>query len=303
MKYPKPEHVINVVYRDLTGQYRYRASHAVLSKNHHKLVPVYIRHDGGTNLIFSKYIVPLELYQPFIDAVADVPLDKRVVYMPELNRAGQLAQSYLEGLQNTKTKEEEEGFKGQLYWAIGNYYQIVPNIKKIADMFMVGEHLVHSALRTRKLGIYAPEYTQPQKSPAQVRKEQEIAELKRDTRYAAIVRQVAKARSMYGTKSVSMHVSYLDCFPKYMGEPYIPKVCPVLKIELSYDVNAKNKPPNQVVIGRKSKRSEVNADSVLIMSYLARKLIEDTLTGMQKEKLLRELGCGAEWNKWKLAHE
>lgn len=303
MKYPNPDHVINTVYQDTNGAYRYRASHANARAIHYKLIPTYTRADGGINLVFSRYIVPTVLYQPFIDKVAHIPPDTRTVIMPVLDDVELRALGQIEGLQRTKTREEEEGYKGQLYYTIGEYYKILPDIKKLAAMFIVGETLVHSALRTRKLGIYADEYSTSAKTPAQVRKEQELAALKADIRYRKISVLLARARTMYHNKGIPMRVFKEDVFPKYQGEPYIPKVCPVLKIELSYEIDKGKKQPNDAAIGRMSTREDPNPENVTIMSYMARQLIEGTMSVARTNSLLSSMGLETEWNKWKLAHE
>jgi hypothetical protein len=262
----------------------YRSNSGNPTQNWGKTVPS-IATDGTRYLVFSNYIADLSAQLNFLEATAHIPYDTPIgahsFRLSEWQTTPALRSSY----QIVKTMSEAKGTVNQGYMrnirsaCIKEYFtraKLAENTTKpdtelvlqTAQLFCVGERIVRSAIGIRvddKKKVTVP------KSP--------MLNLRSDPRYAALRRTAAVTRVRANQKGYVCKFRMQDILPRADGVYYLPELCPVLKVPLSYDLPTEARDsyirsPYAVRIWRKRATHSFDALHMTLMSALAVRFIE-----------------------------
>lgn len=160
-------------------------------------------------------------------------------------------------------------------------------VRELSVRFKLPTHTIRRMLRMSDLN-----------APDMRKFRQEI----KDPRLERVYKVMLGARSIATAKGLNEGFGIKDVLPYHPGttDQYIPPKCPVLGLELEYDED-KKKQLNAVRVGRKQTNRPYGPGNLLLMSFLATRLIEGSL-GQNKAALAADHDIVAHWREWSRDH-
>lgn len=277
----------------------FRAHHSLLKRQHFNKVPFVKGQTGAPEdryYFCNNYFIPLPLYLPYLEATKDMS-DTEVLKATDetLEIDGQILSYKLQAWRNKKSSPYTASMtNSMLDQCIMKMHLGGRSNKDIADLLGVGDRRVRNVIPKQAHeveGVRGNTETREERKAALrtgFRSTLVPKELKDAPEYGAISKAANYARIRAHGMGVPSTFLVADVVPtmydiqgnsgRHNGILIVPKVCPVLRIPLDYNVFENKKALNKVRVWRKTPGPDGTApltpDNVIVMSTIAAWAIE-----------------------------
>ncbi len=293
----------------------FRKHIGVLKKHHEKEVPYAKANPEDPALryyVCKDFLVPMATYLPYLENTKEVS-DHDVLKLTDntLDEAGRMDAYKIAAMRASKYSPYPSTFISNVLDAcITKLHKKGMPLEEIADLLYIGTKRVSNILTPKS----AKSGTGQRKEGAESAKGKRSLELRPEIADAPELGAVKHAAAFARRKAFGLDVgaSFLltDVFPtmydiqgnsgRMNGHLIVPRVCPVLRIPLDYDVFENRKALNKVRVWRKTPGPDGKAalapDNVIIMSTIAAWAIEGAYAAKKLKDLTHDMQMAlAEW--------
>lgn len=240
--------------------------------------------------ICGNYFIPLNLYLPYLESTKDVE-DADIAWYTDdtLNTDERANAYYIESLTTRTANPYPSKFMSAvLERCIKKLHKASYSINDIADLLNLGLLRVRNVLHGIPEEPARSEGTQDDPRNRAKRLVALNPEIAQATEYPAVKAAVAYARRKAYNDRIDTKFLITDVFPtiydvhgdsgSHNGDRLVPRVCPVLRVPLDYNVFDKEKSPNKIRVWRKTPGPDgsavMDSKNVTIMSTLAAWAVE-----------------------------
>lgn len=289
---------------DNKRQLVFRRHPSLSIKQHHREVPYIAANPGDAAVRYymcSEYLIPMTTYLPYLESTAHLS-DEEVLSVTDdtLDDVGRTL-SFNLGIEGAQLANYPPAFRRDcLDRCIEKLHKKGLNRLAVADLLSIGVSRVDRV--TVPSEVEGKRETRSGRKAATRSGSRSILvpkELKAAPEYGAIKKAVQYARIKAYKLKVSSTFLIADVLPsmydvqgnsgRHSGELIVPKVCPVLRIKLDYDIFGETKAPNQLRVWRKTPGPDgmapLSYDNVVVMSAAAAWALEGAYATKKLEHL------------------